>query len=310
MTSPRKVIVTCAVTGAIHTPSMSPHLPVTAEQIANSAVEAAQAGAAVLHVHARHPDSGKPDQSVEGFAPILAELGARTDAVVNITTGGSPFMLVDERVQPARHYRPELASLNMGSFNFGLFPMLDRFQHFEQSWEREALEKSRDLIFRNTFQDIEYVLKACQEHGTRFEFECYDSGHLYNLAHFVDKGAVQPPFFIQTIFGILGGNGTHPDDVLHMKRTADRLFGESYIWSVLGTGRSQMTIAEISIRNGGSVRVGLEDSLWSGKGKLAVSNAEQVAMACGLVREAGCEPATPEEARAMLALKGRSAVNF
>jgi uncharacterized protein (DUF849 family) len=202
-----KVVVTCAVTGAIHTPSMSPYLPVTPEQIALSALDAAAAGAAILHVHARDPITGKPDQSVEGFAPILALLKGKTSAVINITTGGSPFMQVAERVRPAK---PELASLNMGSFNFGLFPMLDRYTEFRFAWEREALERSRDLIFRNTFQDIEYVMAQCREQKTRFEFECYDVGHLYNLAHFLDRGLVHTPLFIQTIFGILGGIGTHP----------------------------------------------------------------------------------------------------
>lgn len=299
-----KVIVTCAVTGAIHTPSMSPYLPITQEQIASSAIAAAAAGAAILHIHSRDPVTGKPDQSVEGFAPILAMLNDRTDAVINITTGGSPFMQVSERVRPAAHFKPELASLNMGSFNFGLFPMLNRFTDFRFPWERESLEKSRDLIFRNTFQDIEYVLAECRENKTRFEFECYDVGHLYNLAHFLDRGLVQPPLFVQTIFGILGGIGTHPEDVETMRRTADRLFGDDFYWSVLGTGKSQMKIAALALEQGGFVRVGLEDSLWSGPGQLAKSNAEQVMIVRELARKCGRTLATPNEARKILGLKG------
>ena len=306
MNLPNKVILTCAVTGAIHTPSMSPYLPVTADQIAQAALDAAAAGAAIIHLHARDPRTGKPDQRPEAFEPILEMIRGRTDAVINITTGGSPFMLVEERVQPAVRFRPELASLNMGSFNFGLFPMLDRFHDFRFAWERESLERSRDLIFRNTFRDIEYVLKACSGNGTRFEFECYDVGHLYNLAHFLDRRLVQPPLFIQTIFGILGGIGTHPDDVEYMRGTAIRLFGNDFQWSVLGTGRSQMKIASLALQCNGSVRVGLEDSLWSGPGKMAESNAEQVEMVKQLVRNSGRAIATPAEVRAILRLKGLS----
>lgn len=305
-----KVVVTCAVTGAIHTPSMSPYLPVTAEQISAAALGAAEAGAAIVHVHARNPADGRPDQSVEAFLPILAAVHSGTDAVLNITTGGSPFMTVEERIRPAAYFKPELASLNMGSFNFGLYPMLQRFQDFRFSWESQALEGSRDLIFRNTFQDIEYVLGMLREHGTKFEFECYDVGHLYNLAHFLDRGLLEPPLFIQTIFGVLGGIGTHSDDVQTMRRTADRLFGDEFFWSVLGTGKSQMEIAKLAIREGGFVRVGLEDSLWIGPGRLARSNAEQVAMVRDMVIEHGRTLATPEEARELLGLKGAGATNF
>jgi uncharacterized protein (DUF849 family) len=289
---------------------MSPYLPVTPEQIALSALDAAAAGAAILHVHARDPITGKPDQSVEGFAPILAMLKGKTNAVINITTGGSPFMQVVERVRPAAHFKPELASLNMGSFNFGLFPMLDRYSEFRFAWEREALEKSRDLIFRNTFQDIEYVMAQCREQNTRFEFECYDVGHLYNLAHFLDRGLVHPPLFIQTIFGILGGIGTHPEDVETMRRTANRLFGKDYFWSALGTGKSQMKIAAIALEQGGFVRVGLEDSLWSGPGQLVQSNAEQVLMVREIAQRHGRTLATADEARHILGLKGAEAVAF
>ncbi|HEU5403756.1 MAG TPA: 3-keto-5-aminohexanoate cleavage protein [Terriglobales bacterium] len=306
MNLPGKAILTCAVTGAIHTPSMSPYLPVTAEQIAQAALDAAAAGAAIIHLHARAPETGKPDQRPEAFEPILEMLRGKTDAVINITTGGSPFMMVEERVRPAAHFCPELASLNMGSFNFGLFPMLDRFHDFRFAWERESLERSRDLIFRNTFRDIEYVLETCSGNGTRFEFECYDVGHLYNLAYFLDHKLVHPPLFVQTIFGILGGIGTHPDDVEHMRRTATRLFGEDFQWSVLGTGRSQMKIASLALERGGSVRVGLEDSLWIGPGKMAKSNAEQVDTVKLLAKDFGRAIATPADVRAMLQLKGLS----
>ena len=238
-----KVIITCAVTGAIHTPSMSPHLPVTPEQIAHAAVGAAEAGAAILHLHARDPATGRPDQSVEAFMRFLPSIRQRTDAVVNLTTGGAPSMTLEERLRPAATLKPEVASLNMGSMNFGLFPMLNRYAAFQHDWERAALENSRDLVFRNTFADIEHVLDTCAENGTRFEFECYDTAHLYNLAHVLDRGLVTPPLFVQTVFGILGGIGTHAEDVLHLRRTADRLFGDAYRWSVLGAGAAQMRVA-------------------------------------------------------------------
>ena len=305
-----KVIVTCAVTGAIHTPSMSPYLPVTPEQISAAAVGAAEAGAAIVHIHARDPVDGRPDQSIAGFQPIVTALRARTNAVLNITTGGSPFMFVEERILPAAHFKPELASLNMGSFNFGLYPMLQRFQDFRFSWERQLLEDSRDLIFRNTFQDIEYVLTVLRDQGTRFEFECYDVGHLYNLAHFLDRGLVQPPLFVQTVFGILGGIGSHPEDVETMRRTADRLFGDDFFWSALGTGKSQMEIAKLALLEGGFVRVGLEDNLWIGPGQLARSNAEQVNKVRQVIAECGRTLATADEAREMLCLKGAAATSF
>ena len=310
MAGPRKVIVTCAITGAIHTPSMSPHLPVTPEEIADSAIGAAEAGAAIVHLHARNPETGAPDQSPEAFGRFLQVIKQRCAAVINLTTGGAPWMKVEERVEPAATHRPELASLNMGSMNFGLFPMLGRYKDLRHDWERQHLENSRDLIFRNTFKDIEFVLKTCSENGTRFEFECYDVGHLYNLAHFLDRGLVTPPLFVQTVFGILGGIGTHPEDVMHMKRTADRLFGDAYRWSVLGAGRNQMNIAATAAAMGGNVRVGLEDSLWDGPGRLAESNAQQVRRARQILEGLGLELATPDEARAILALKGSDKVGF
>ncbi|MGH7102187.1 MAG: 3-keto-5-aminohexanoate cleavage protein [Acetobacteraceae bacterium] len=306
----RKVIITCAVTGAIHTPSMSPYLPVTPEQIAEAAIGAAEAGAAIVHLHARDPETGKPDQSPEAFGRFLSRIKQQSGAVVNITTGGAPYMTVQERVKPAATFRPEVASLNMGSMNFGLFPMLGRFKEFRHPWERQQLENSRDLIFRNTFQDIEFVLTTLGDAGTRFEFECYDVGHLYNLAHFLGRGIVKPPLFIQTVFGILGGIGPHPEDVLHMKRTADRLFGDQYVWSVLGAGRNQLPIAALAAAMGGSVRVGLEDSLWIGPGKLAKSSAEQVRAARQIIEGLGLAVAAPDEARQILALKGADRVNF
>ena len=310
MSAQKKVIITCAVTGAIHTPSMSPYLPVTAQEIADAAVGAVEAGAAIIHLHARDPVTGKPDQRPEAFVPFLKDIKARSDAVINLTTGGSPYMTVQERMQPAKVLKPEVASMNMGTMNFGLFPMLERYKEFKHDWERPYLEGSKDLIFRNTYGDLETVLTELSANQTRYEFECYDTSHLYNLAHFVDRGLVKPPFFVQTVFGILGGIGSHPDDVMHMKRTADRLFGADYRWSVLGAGRSQMPIAAMSAAMGGNVRVGLEDSLWIGAGKLAESNAQQVRKVREIVEGLGLAVATPNEARDILQLKGKDAVAF
>ena len=310
MAKNRKVIITCAVTGAIHTPSMSPYLPVTPEEIIDAAVGAAEAGAALVHVHARNPVTGQPDQSPEAFEPFLKVIKQRCDAVINITTGGAPTMLVEERLQPCAYYKPEVASLNMGTMNFGLFPMLNRFTDFKHPWERPYLEGSKDRIFRNTFQDIENILTTCAANNTRFEIECYDIGHLYTLAHFVDKGLVKPPFFVQSVFGILGGIGGHPEDVMMMRRTADRLFGDDYVWSVLGAGKNQLAIASMAVSMGGNLRVGLEDSLWIGPGKLAESNAQQVRAARTIVEQMGLEIATPADARDILKLKGADQVNF
>ncbi len=310
MAKNRKVMITCAVTGAIHTPSMSPYLPVTAEEIIEAAVGAADAGAALVHVHARDPVTGRPDQSPEAFEPFLKVIKQRSDCVINITTGGAPTMGVEERLRPCAYFKPEVASLNMGSMNFGLYPMLGRFKDFKHDWERPYLEGSKDRIFKNTFQDIENILTTCAENGTRFEIECYDIGHLYTLAHFVDRGLVKPPFFVQSVFGILGGIGPHPEDVMHMKRTADRLFGDAYQWSVLGAGRHQLSIAAMAVSMGGNLRVGLEDSLWLGPGQFAKSNAAQVRAARQIVEGLGLEIATPDEAREMLALKGADKVGF
>jgi uncharacterized protein (DUF849 family) len=310
MAAKRKTIITCAVTGSIHTPSMSPHLPITAQDIAEAAIGAAEAGAAIIHLHARNPKDGRPDQSPDAFLPFLKIIKQRSNCVINITTGGAATMTIEDRARPAAIFKPEVASLNMGSMNFGLYPMLERFRSFKHDWEESYLETSRERIFRNTFKDIEYILTTCAENGTRFEIECYDVGHLYTLAHFADRGVVKPPFFVQSVFGILGGIGPHPEDVVHMRRTADRLFGSDYRWSVLGAGRNQMPIVALAAAMGGNVRVGLEDSLWIGPGRLARSNAEQVTKARGIIEALGVEIATPDEAREILGLKGGDKVAF
>lgn len=306
----RKVIITCAVTGAIHTPSMSPYLPVSPGEIADAALGAAEAGAAIVHLHARDPKDGRPSQNPDHFVPILDALKHNTDVVVNLTTGGSPHMTVAERMRPAMEFKPEVASLNMGSMNFGLYPMLDRYTEFTHDWEREALEKSRDLVFKNTFADIETILDFGRANGTRFEFECYDISHVYNLAHFRSRGATEAPLFVQSVFGLLGGIGADPEDVLHMRRTATRLLGEDYQWSVLGAGRNQLPVASIAAAMGGNVRVGLEDSLWIGPGKLAETNAAQVRRIRTILEALNLEIATPDDAREILKLKGNNAVGF
>jgi 3,5-dioxohexanoate:acetyl-CoA acetone transferase len=305
-----KVIITCAITGAIHTPTMSPYLPITADDITREAIAAAEAGAAILHLHARDEKTGKPDQTPEAFARFLPRIKQATDAAINITTGGSPYMRVEERVLPAKQFKPEVASLNMGSMNFGLYHLLAKYKDFKFDWEKPHLEATRDLVFRNSFKDIEYILKTCYDNGTRFEFECYDIAHLYNLNHFAERGLVKPPFFVQSVFGLLGGIGSHPEDVAHMKRTADRLFGDSYRWSVLGAGAAQLRIAAQAAALGGNIRVGLEDSLWAGKGKLAKSNADQVTLAKKIIEGLGMQVATPDEARSILDLKGGDRVAF
>jgi uncharacterized protein (DUF849 family) len=305
-----KVIITCAVTGSIHTPSMSPYLPVTPEEIAEAAIGAAEAGAAIVHLHARDPKDGRPTQDPDLFRQFLPTITKNSDVVVNITTGGAPTMSVEERLQPALQLKPELASLNMGSMNFGLYEMLNRFKDFKHDWERPYLEESDDRIFKNTFKDIAYILESCGNNNTRFEIECYDIGHLYTAAHFIDRGLIKPPFLIQSVFGLRGGIGPHAEDVMHMKRTADRLFGNDYLWSVLGAGSNQMYVAAQSAVMGGNVRVGLEDSLWGSKGTLAKSNAEQVAKIKRIMEDLGLQTATPDEARSMLKLKGRDQVEF
>ncbi|OGA80059.1 MAG: 3-keto-5-aminohexanoate cleavage protein [Betaproteobacteria bacterium RIFCSPLOWO2_12_FULL_65_14] len=310
MATNRKVIITCAVTGAIHTPSMSPYLPVSAEEIAAGALGAAEAGAAIVHLHARDPKDGRPTQDPKFFKPFLERIKAASNVVVNLTTGGAPTMLVEERLQPALTFKPEVASLNMGTMNFGLYEMLGRYKEFKHDWEKPYLEGSWNGIFRNTFRDIAYILESCSGNGTRFEIECYDISHLYTAAHFLDRGLVKPPLFIQSVFGIRGGIGPHPEDVLHMRRTAERLFGDAYQWSVLGAGRNQIPVATLSAAMGGNVRVGLEDSLWDGPGNLAKNNAAQVRRVRTVIEALSLEVATPDDARRILELKGARQVAF
>jgi uncharacterized protein (DUF849 family) len=306
-----KAIITCAITGSIHTPSMSPHLPVTPDDIATQAVEAAEAGAAILHLHARDPQDGKPTPDAATYDHFLPRIKQACDAIVNITTGGGQGMSIDERIAAAEAFSPEMTSLNMGSMNFGLFPMLQRYSDFQHDWERKHLEGSRDFIFRNTFGDIEKILKRLGEgHGVRFEFECYDVGHLYTLAHFLDRKLVRPPLFVQTIFGILGGIGAEPQNVLAMRETAERLFGDQYHWSVLAAGRFQLPFCTMAATMGANVRVGLEDNLFLGKGKLAPSNAALVAKIRHILEELSIDIATANEARAMLETKGGANVKF
>jgi uncharacterized protein (DUF849 family) len=306
-----KVVITCAVTGSIHTPSMSPYLPLTPDEVARQAIEAAEAGAAILHLHARDPKDGRPTPDPRVFMQFLPRIKQTSDAVINITTGGGHGMTVEERLAAPLKASPEMCSLNMGSMNFGLFPMLQRYKDFKYEWERNHLEASRDFIFRNTFKDIERILSELGEgHGTRFEFECYDVGHLYTLAHFLERKLVKPPLFVQTIFGILGGIGADPENLTHMKHIADKLFGDDYYWSILAGGRHQLPLVTMGAVMGGNVRVGLEDSLFIGKGQLAKSNADQVRRIRAILENLSLEVATPKEARAMLALKGGDAVAF
>lgn len=306
-----KVIISAAITGSIHTPTMSPHLPVTPDQIATQAVDAAKAGAAILHLHARDPVDGRPTPDPAVFMQFLPRIKNACNAVINITTGGGQMMSVDQRLVGPLMAKPEMCSLNMGSMNFALFPLADRYPTFKHDWEEPFLRGTDEFIFRNTFKDIAHILNELGEaHGTRFEHECYDVGHLYNLAHFVDKGAIKPPFFVQMIFGILGGIGADMRNLMFMKETADKLFGDNYRWSVLAAGRHQMNFCTQAAMMGGNVRVGLEDSLYLGKGKLATSSAEQVIKIRRIIEDLGMEIATPDEARNILALKGADKVGF
>jgi len=306
-----KVIITCAVTGSIHTPTMSPHIPITPDEVASSAIAAAEAGAAILHLHARDPKDGRPTPSADVFMEFLPRIKQQTSAVVNITTGGGHGMSLADRLQAPLRAKPEMCSLNMGSMNFGLYPMLSKYKEWQHEWEPQYLEASRDFIFRNTFKDIEYILKELGEGcGTKFECECYDVGHLYNLAHFLDRKLIKPPVFVQTIFGILGGIGPDHENVMHMRTIANKLFGDQYHWSVLAAGRHQMPLISMAAIMGANVRVGLEDSLWLGKGQLAESNAAQVTRIREILAGLSLEIATPEEARKMLDLKGGDRVAF
>ncbi len=309
--APRKVIISCAVTGGIHTPTMSPYLPITPEQIAESGVAAAEAGASILHLHARDPENGRPTASPDAYMRFLPEINERSDAIINITTGGGLGMSLDERLAAARVAQPEMCSLNMGSINFGLYPMKARYSEWKHSWEPEFLDSTRDLVFKNTFTDIENIVTELGgKYGTKFEFECYDVGHLYNLAHFVDRGVIKGPVFIQTIFGIHGGMGAEIDNLLHMHRTAERLFGAEHEWSVIAAGRNQLPFGITAASLGGSVRVGLEDNLFISRGKLAESNAQQVLKLRRILEDLSLEVATPDEARTRLGLKGSGNVAF
>lgn len=307
----QSIIITCAVTGGIHTPTMSPHLPVTPAEICLAAVGAAEAGAAIIHLHARHPETGRPDPRTKTFAEFLPAIKAQTDAVLNISTGGGLGMSREERILAAHTFAPEMASLNVGSMNFGIFPMAAKHERWQHEWEPAFLNMTRDFIFPNTFEDIEFILKELgAKHGTRFEFECYDLGHLYNLAYFVDRGMIKPPFFLQMVFGVLGGVGADLDNLMHMHTIANKLFGDDYEWSVLAAGRHQMPFATQSAMLGGNLRVGLEDSLYIRRGVLAESNAQQVNKIRTIIENLGYAIATPAEVRQRLALKGIEHVNY
>lgn len=310
MRKSRKVIVSCAITGSIHTPTMTPHLPVTADQIAREALAAAEAGAAILHLHARNPKDGSPSQDPEHYKLFLPRIKQNCNAVVNITTGGGLGMTLDQRLAAAMWAKPEVASMNMGSLNFNISGAASKIKDFKEEWERPYLERTKDFILSNTFTQIERGIAELSANGTRFEFECYDIGHLYNLAHFADRGLVTGPFFVQGVFGILGGIAAEVEHLMYMRETADRLFGEDYYFSCLGAGRHQMPLATVNAISGGHVRVGLEDSIYISKGELATSNAEQVAKIIRILKELSLEPATPDEAREMLGLKGADNVGF
>lgn len=305
-----KVIITCAVTGGIHTPTLSDALPYTPQDIADQAIAAAEAGAAILHLHARDPKDGRPTGDPDVFGQFLPIIKQRTDAVLNLTTGGAPHLSPEERLAAALRFKPEMCSLNMGSMNFAFHLMGSKVTDWKFPWEKQYILDSESFIFRNTFADIARVLELMADHGTRYEHECYDIGHLYNLAYFLDRGMVKPPLFIQSVFGILGGIGAEPDNVLFMRRTADRLFGDNYVWSVLAAGKHQMPLISQAAMLGGNVRVGLEDSLFIERGELAASNAQQVLKIRRILTELGLEPATPTEARAILGLKGQDRVDF
>lgn len=305
-----KVIITCAITGSIHTPSMSPHLPITPDQIAAEAIAASEAGAAMLHLHARNPDTGAPDQNPKLFAQFLSRIKQNTNSIINITTGGGLGMSMDDRLAAAKWAKPEVASMNMGSVNFNISGAGAKVTHWLHDWEQPYLEKTKDFILSNTFAQIERGMRELSDVGTRFEFECYDIAHLYNLAHFAERKIVSPPFFIQGVFGILGGIGAEPENLMHMKATADRLFGRDFLFSALAAGRHQLPMVTLSALLGGSVRVGLEDSLYAGRGRLAASNAEQVAKIRRILEELSLSIATADEARALMQTKGGDQVGF
>jgi len=306
----RKIIINCAITGAIHVPSLSPYLPITPEQIAVEAVAAAEAGAATVHLHARDPENGSPDMDPELFRAFCREIHEQSDTVICITTGGAPTMTPEERMVAVRALKPELASINMGSINFGLFPMMDRIKEYKYDWEKSYLESSRDLVFKNTFYDQERIFKIMDGCGTKPELECYDVGHLYNTAYWADLGVIRPPFWIQLILGIRGAVQPSVENLVFMKNTADRLFGDDYIFSVLATGRHEINLGTVGVVMGGCVRVGLEDNLYVSKGELAKSNVDLVAKIRRIITELSFDIAGPDEARQMLGLKGKDQTNF
>lgn len=305
-----KVIISCAITGSLHTPTMSSYLPLTTEHIARESVAAAKAGAAIIHLHARDPETGKPSADTDLFMEFLPQIHEETEAVINITTGGAPGMPLDDRLAAAEHISPELASLNMGSFSIGLFPMASKYDQWRFDWEKPFLAATEDMVFKNTFKDMRTIIERLSAGGTKFEYECYDVGHIYNLAYFVDQGLIKPPFLVQSVIGVMGGIGADPSSLSFMKQTADRLFGKDYVWSLFGAGRHQMPVCTMGALMGGSVRVGLEDSLFISKGQLAQSNADQVLKIRRILDELGLDIATPAEAREMLGLKGKAAVNL
>ena len=306
-----KTIITCAITGSIHTPTMTPHLPITPAEIAAEGIRAAKAGAAVLHLHARDPVDGRPSPDPDLFMEFLQKISAETDAVANLTTGGSATMTLEDRLSGPRRAEPEMCSLNLGSMNFGLFPAAQKYDKWKYGWEQPFLENTRDMIFKNTFLDIETIFREMgRERGARFEFECYDVGHIYTLSHFADRGLIDPPFFIQFVFGVLGGIGADVDNLVHMKHICDKLFGDQFLFSVLAAGRHQMPLTTAAATMGGHVRVGLEDSIYISRGKLAESNADQVRKIRNIVENLGREVATPDEARSILGLKGRDRTAF
>jgi uncharacterized protein (DUF849 family) len=309
-TMANKVIINCAVTGAIHVPSMSPYLPITPEQISQGAIDAAEAGAATVHLHARNPKTGEPTMDLDLFQTFCQEVHQKSDAVICITTGGAPTMTPEERMVAVKKFKPELASLNMGSMNIGLFPQKERIKEYKWDWEEPYLDRSRDNVFKNTFYDQERILSICSANGTKPEMECYDVGHIYSTAYWADKGVIEPPFWLQFIFGLLGGIGSSVDNLVLMKNTADKLFGDDYIFSVLAAGRNEFSLGTIGAIMGGSVRVGLEDNLYLGKGELAKSNADMVHKMVRILRELSIEHASPQEARKILNLKGKQNTNF
>lgn len=305
-----KVIVSCAVTGSINVPSQSPHLPITPEQIIENCLGAAKAGAGSLHVHVRDPQTGQPTMDLDLFKEVCQEVHSKSDAVINITTGGAPTMTPEERMVGVKKFRPELASINMGSFNFGLFPIMDKIPEYKFDWEEDYLERSKDNIFKNTFYDQERIFKIMEDNGTKPEMECYDVGHLYNTAYWADKGVLKPPFWLQLIMGIMGAIQPSVDNLVHMKNTADKLFGKDYIWSTLAAGRFEYNLCTTGVIMGGHARIGMEDNLYLGKGQLAKNNGEMVEKMVQIIRLLDHEPTTPQETREMLKLKGKEGAGF